>query len=469
MKSTIVSVDEERQIIINLIISTEFAKKVIPSLQPKQLKSSYAQTVAEWVQEYFREYQVAPKSIIEDIFRQKRTSLLDEEQAASIAQFLESLSQEYESGDDFNPTFAAEQAITYLKCRSLEILASAIVSAAMQGNPLKGEAAIANFSRIGKPEGNTIDILHDSKQVIDAFTLEDEALFTLPGVLRETIGPFLRGDLSAWIGKPKGKKSFALMFSALEALAQGLNVAFFSWEMRDRQLTRRAWQGLMRQPVKGGVVEVPEFEELSAATKTGRAVFGVRLKRKEIPEMDLSLVQSMQGKFTKQYGDFRMYTFPAYSATVEDMVAALDSMAWYDGFVPDVVMVDYADIIRPSKGAGTEYRHQLDSIWKGLRALAQARNIHVMTASQTNRAGLKGDIELENIAEDMRKLTHVSLLLALNQTTEEKEVGIMRIKTLLNRDNSVHNDSEATILQSLALGRFYIDSRLTRDVRFNPD
>ena len=283
-------------------------------------------------------------------------------------------------------------------------------------------------------------------------------------IMKQTVGPFRRGDLSAWIAPPKGKKTYSLMFVAEQALWAGCRVVFFSLEMRKPQLIRRAWQAWNGQPVRDMIVDIPRFELISGTP--GNELFAIENDKKKKTAIDLTDIENVQDKIRKRFGggDIRFIALPAYSATVEDMVSHLDNLAWYEDFVPDLVIVDYADIVKPSRYSGSEYRHQLDSIWKGLRALAQLRNIHVCTASQTNRAGMRGDIELEHIAEDMRKLTHVSLLLAINQKPEEKEINALRIKTLLNRDDSVFDGNEAVVLYQLSLGKFYLDSRLRKEV-----
>jgi hypothetical protein len=109
---------------------------------------------------------------------------------------------------------------------------------------------------------------------------------------------------------------------------------------------------------------------------------------------------------------------------------------------------------------GNEYRHQLDDIWSNLKRVAQERNLLVVTATQTNRAGLDGgDLTNENVAEDMRKLAHVSKFIALNQTEKEKIDGLMRLKVLLDRDEqSMWNDMQ--LLQCLRIGKFVLDSRI---------
>ena len=186
------------------------------------------------------------------------------------------------------------------------------------------------------------------------------------------------------------------------------------------------------------------------------------MKNKEAV-MDVPIQESLD-VFRLAYGggNCKFIFLPMYTATVEDIVAYLDNLYYYEGYSPDVVIVDYADIVKPSKGTN-EYRHQINDIWMKLRSIAQNRNILVVTASQTNRGGMSGEISRENIAEDMRKIAHASILVALNQNKKERTAGVMRLETLASRDE-VESFDQAVILQNLSIGRFYLDSQLGKQV-----
>ncbi len=54
------------------------------------------------------------------------------------------------------------------------------------------------------------------------------------------------------------------------------------------------------------------------------------------------------------------------------------------GFVPDVLIVDYADIMR-SSNKYNERRFELELIYQELRNIAIQFNIPVITATQLNR------------------------------------------------------------------------------------
>ena len=71
----------------------------------------------------------------------------------------------------------------------------------------------------------------------------------------------------------------------------------------------------------------------------------------------------------------------------------------------DMIILDYGDLVRPSGGnKNSEKRHELESIYEDLRALAQEFKCPVVTASQTNRKGLNEEvITMESISEAFNK------------------------------------------------------------------
>ncbi|MBT9138972.1 MAG: hypothetical protein DDT31_01552 [Syntrophomonadaceae bacterium] len=124
----------------------------------------------------------------------------------------------------------------------------------------------------------------------------------------------------------------------------------------------------------------------------------------------------------------------------------------YDDFAPDVIVIDYADILASDyKG---EFRHQENEKWKALRRLSQSRKCLVITATQTDTdAYKKKSITLDNFSEDKRKYAHVTGMLTLNQTPEEKEAGTMRLNWLLLRDGEFGGNNEVTVAQALRIGQ----------------
>lgn len=466
MKETKINVNPERNITVNLIYSTEFCAKILPILRPELFKSEYAKTIAIWVKDYYEHYHEAPKENIEQIYSQ-RVKNFDEEQANLLAEFFLSLDKNKDA-TPHNVEYQIETAIQYFKLRLLEVTKENLEEAIIKNDTTKGEAIIANFSAIGIPSENSVSIIENKVDIINAFTEENEPLFKFLGDVNKVVFPVMRGDLCAYIGKPKGQKTNALLHTAYVAATNECRVVFFSLEMKKAQVLRRFWQSIVGLPLVEGDYMVPYFDLISATDNDGMGLYAVDLKKEHFPALQLDDIEKTQKKLKRWFhgGDVRFITMPRFSATIDDLIYHLDNLMYYDNYVPDVVIVDYADILKPSAFMlRDDYRHRLNDIWMRLAALAQERNISIWTATQTNRSGLHGDIELDSIAEEFRKIAHVSMLIAINQTEEEKAMKAIRLKALIKRDEAVSDKDEVVVLQQLQLGKFYYDSKLIENVQ----
>jgi predicted GH43/DUF377 family glycosyl hydrolase len=162
------------------------------------------------------------------------------------------------------------------------------------------------------------------------------------------------------------------------------------------------------------------------------------------------------------HGDtFRMKAYPMGSANISRITADLDALEYTEGFVPDVIVVDYADILAPEDARITDTRHRLDMTWQHLKGLAQERHCLVFTASQGNRKSIKKLLmEQEDIAEDIRKMAHVDVMYALNQTGKEKAAGAMRISIVAHRHEDSNDSSYVTVLQQRGLSQMLLDQEI---------
>jgi len=162
--------------------------------------------------------------------------------------------------------------------------------------------------------------------------------------------------------------------------------------------------------------------------------------------------------FKRMYGDnLRVRCFPPYSANSDDIRAELDDLEYSEGFKPDVVIIDYIDILAPESG-GLSERGNIDITWKQFKNIAASRNIIVVTADQSNKETYKRDIQLGDTSEDKRKNAHVDLKAAMNQTPEEKLIGGMRMSVIAHRHYDFSSKREVMILQQLTIGQPLLDS-----------
>jgi hypothetical protein len=159
-------------------------------------------------------------------------------------------------------------------------------------------------------------------------------------------------------------------------------------------------------------------------------------------------------------GRFRLSTHVNESLSVAEIRATLDRWEREDGFKPDVIIIDYADILAPDPDCERlDWRHQVNKIWQRLRALSEQRHCLVITATQAAATSYdKGLLRLRDFSEDKRKYSHVTAMYGLNQTSEEKRLGILRINQLVVREGDFNTTNQVHVLQCLPLGRPIIGS-----------
>jgi archaellum biogenesis ATPase FlaH len=159
------------------------------------------------------------------------------------------------------------------------------------------------------------------------------------------------------------------------------------------------------------------YDTIFSGVPTGDLKF-----RKE--EVEKSL-QQVKGQLLIKY-------FPTRSATVQTLNAHLKQCE-ISGFKPNLVIVDYADIMR-DVGHSKELRLQLGNIYEDLRGLAGEMEIPIWTASQANRSSLEEDvIGAEKVAESYTKVMTADFVLSISRKIEDKAANTARCHIIKNR------------------------------------
>jgi replicative DNA helicase len=207
------------------------------------------------------------------------------------------------------------------------------------------------------------------------------------------LGP---GELGVFVAPAGIGKSWGLVNVAANAVKKGLNVCFYTLELSAPYVGLRfdsVFTGIAAQNLKYHIEEVKEC------------------------------VEKLEGNLIVKY-------YPTKSATVNTVKAHLDR-CHMQGFKPDIIVVDYADLLR---GNGKEIRHELGNIYEDLRGLAGEYEIPVWTASQANRSALEDDvIGAEKIAESYSKIMTADFVLSLSRKIEDKVAGTGRWHVIKNR------------------------------------
>jgi len=192
--------------------------------------------------------------------------------------------------------------------------------------------------------------------------------------------------------------SWGLINVGAHAVKHGLNVLHYTLELNEGYVGRRY-----------------------DAVLTGIANQNLKYHLDEVA----NVVSKLKGNLTIKY-------YPTKTASCSTIRAHIEKMIML-GKKPDLVIVDYADLLRGAVSR-KEMRHELESIYEDLRGIAGEYEVPMFTASQANRSALEQDvIEADKISESYSKVMIADFVLSLSRKVTDKIAGTGRWHIIKNR------------------------------------
>lgn len=266
-----------------------------------------------------------------------------------------------------------------------------------------------------------------------------------------------RKELHLLIANIKTGKSWWLTHLAKMAVTHRLRVVHITLEMSEERVAQRYFQALY------GVAKRRDNKTTAIKFKdeAGRiAEFGEVAIHPKVFLTDPDAYEQLE-KIQNRWGPRHLRNvfvkqFPTGKLTVSEMIAYLDSLEATQRFVPDLLIIDYPDLMKVDTDNA---RWSLDAIYKDIRGVAVERNIAVSIVTQSNRLGaMKRQVETTNVSEAYSKNAHADVVCTLSATAAEKRLGLARLSVAAAR-----NDADAFTLvlsQHYKTGLFGFDSHL---------
>lgn len=211
-----------------------------------------------------------------------------------------------------------------------------------------------------------------------------------PSLDRDMKGGPAAGTLTLFVGKMKGGKSMTLVNAGYANLFRGKTVVVFTLEiskevMRQRYASRISGVGL---------------DDLEAQAD--------------------KVIAAMNAFYEQQKGKLFIQEFMR-GATVENFRSYLYSLESQKGVKPDVIIIDYGDLVRGAgrKASDSEFQQQ-DTAYVDMRALMKEFDAGGLTASQGTREALsKATIRMDDMASCIMKAAHCDHIVTINSTDVE--------------------------------------------------
>lgn len=389
--------DYQRMVVRALLEDSAFAEQMMDVIDPMFFTPSYLQIVVRITYEYKRKYGSYPS--LEILATLVRTSgEADDEIKRQVGELLKETAAKPLNGDS---KFIKESSLDFCRRQTIAAAMLEALEATKRGNAEAVLTILRNAMAKGDP------------QDMGSVYMEDIGRRLEKGVRKpistgwEVLDRFLNGGwerqtLTTVIAPTGVGKSHFLVNCSAAGIAAGLSVVYITCEMAD-------WKIQLRHDAFFTGVEINDIPK----------------------QFDRDALKMSLSSFVK--GSLIVKEYPTKKASVETIRAYLQRLRATTGFIPDMVVVDYADLLRSTRGF-EQKRFELELVYEELRALAQEMNVILITADQTNRGGVeKDDLSPADIGESYAKAQICDLILGLIRTTENKQMNTGRLKIMKSR------------------------------------
>ncbi len=483
------------------------------SYDPQFFQTKMTREVSRWCIDFFKQYDTAPQKEIESIYEMKdKAGKIDPDLSEEIERFLTDLSKDYEEWEQFNEQYYIDLGLNYFKKRSFISLSNQIKEAAEANDVEEAEKRYADFTKIQMQLDQSRNVLDDSGIDDLKFSIINRPpyLFEMPGAVGRMIGPIERETFIGLLGREKVGKTYHLMMFAIAAIKKGLNVAMIeTGDLTQDQLDTRFYSYFSKKTARlnnvgkkfvpvmdcklnqTGECEHSVVDRPLIVNNEGKLIFNVNVydhnileahipctycwkdrfkrykfqgsiwwKKQNIEMWDWPDVRKAVHKFRKRFNPGRLVTeaFPMRTVRASDIRDWCIKKQKQEGFIPDVLIVDYPDIMLPENNR-MDHRHQENEKWMILREISQEFHNCVIVGTQADaKAYNRETLQLDNYSEDKRKYSHTTHFYAINKTKTEENFGCSRLSGLLLREDSLQITQQATLIQNLNIANPHVTS-----------
>ena len=381
----------QSKIITSLIVDTKFIKTIGDILEVSYFDSDANKFLVKSIVDYFEKYKSPPtmealKVVIDDVENDTlKTTIVDSLRGAW--QHRESPDLEFVKEKTLE--FCKNQVIKSAIMESVELLDN------QQYDEIKG--VIDNAMKAGVER----DIGHE---YITGFEerMNQQSRKTLPtqwdSVNDLMDGGLAGGELGVIVAPAGIGKSWTLQALGAHAVAQGKTVIHYTLELNAQYVGLR-------------------YDTIVSGQPTGN----LQYHKEEV----LKKINQLKGELIIKY-------YPTRTASVNTLAAHLQQCEM-QGLKPDMVIVDYADIMKSTSNF-TEKRHQIGHVYEELRGMAGEFDIPLWTASQANRSSLEEDvIGADKVSEDYSKVMTADFVMSMSRKVEDKIANTGRFHVIKNR------------------------------------
>lgn len=420
--------DFQTKIVALILRDTKFAQMTEGLVRPEYFENDGERALVAVASRYYLKYKKAPgdkatlAALLKDAIRSKMLpGELAKQAIERIPELWKADISDREYAADEVGTFARHQAVAAATLECVELI------------PKRDFERIDKIMKAALSVGVTSmgsSYVYGEMNAVRLQERKDRAAGTLAPTGITTGFPILDGylyhkgwgrkEMAVLMGGPKAGKSMAMISFGINATAHGHTVLYVTLEVASAIIAERA-----------------------DANISERAISELGLHPHE--------VYDAVERFKAKAAPFIIEEAPSGTMKPSDLRRIIDKYK-SQGIVFDLVIVDYADLMRPER-VTDNVQENSKQVYVELRGQAMTEGYALLTATQTNRVGAgKAVATMLDIAEDFNKVRIADIIISINVTDEERKRNEARLFFAASRNQ--RSGFSIKIEQDVSMGKF---------------
>jgi len=382
----------QSKVVASLISDVKFLEQVSEITKAAFFESEANKWIINEVIDYFGEYRAVPTM---EVFKIKVGTIEDKGLKQTIVEQLKNVYQQMEANDlpyvkNEYLTFAKNQKVKDALLKSVELL--------KLGQYDRIIDTMTAASKVGVESDLGLDYIENFESIME--DVKRDSVPTGWDVIDELMdGGLGPGELGVVMAPSGIGKSWFLSKIACSALQRGIDVLHYTLELSESYVGQRY---------------------TTILTNIGTS------EHKDRKEEVIRKIKAVPGRVRIKY-------YPPQFASAKTLSAHVEKMRQI-GFNPQLIIIDYADLLKSGNGSRDGLYAELGGIYEELRGLSGIAKIPVWTATQTNRAAIDHEvIQADSVGDSYKKVQTADFIMSVSRKTKDKLSNTGRIHIVKNR------------------------------------
>lgn len=382
----------QTKVVTNLVTDRPFLEQVSDILETKYFESDTNKWIIDLTRKYFSKYKTTPTT---DFFKTEIQKITDKALQQNVLSQLKAVYGQQSGGDS---EWVKNEFVTFCKNQNFKNVILTSVDLLQTGQFDKIEKLVRDAVKVGQANDLGLDYKEDIEVRFEE--VNRRTVKTNWDVIDDlTDGGLGPGELGVIVAPSGVGKTWVLCHIGAEAVRQGKNVLHYTLELTQNYVGQR-------------------YDTIF----TG------------IPSSDLKENKDqIRDKVDKLKGGLMIKYYPPKGITANTIAAHID-MVRSTKFQPDLIIIDYADLLVSVNSKNNSDYQEQGGIYIDLRAMGGEYQIPIWTASQTNRSAIESDvIHADKIADSYAKVMNADLIISVSRKDTDKLNDTARFHVMKNR------------------------------------